>query len=251
MDVASSRLKFASVLYCCGHLHAASIVLEDVERRYHSKVKAVCGNRRRKGDSDLKVFANMISDNCENGFSEPSFTFCVKFVRQEAYCTPDVLLFEMNRGMTEEETAQRNHLEKTWMDCAEVDALPFLHYLQYITYGGLGERDKQLCAFGKLESYICDLRNKINMYHQETAFNLLGHCYEMEEDYDRAIHYYEESLSNRDTNNAANWHVRRVQRLLRSYVLDELRSICLRYGLSYQIVERDGGAVAEFQRVVR
>ncbi|KAH3748700.1 hypothetical protein DPMN_183150 [Dreissena polymorpha] len=213
-DVASNRLKLASLLYCCGHLQAAVRVLEDVERSYHSKVKTVCGCMRIEEDTDPHVFANMISDNCDNGIFEPPFAFCVKFIREEAYCAPYILWFEMNRNMTEEEVAQRVSLDKQWMDCAEVAALSFLHYLQYLTYGGLGERDKQLHAFGILESYICDRRNNINLYHVETALNLLGHCYEMEGYYEGALHYYEESLRRRDTNNAANWHVQRVQRLI-------------------------------------
>ncbi|XP_052248711.1 uncharacterized protein LOC127856496 isoform X4 [Dreissena polymorpha] len=213
-DVASSRLKLASVLYCFGHLHAAVRVLDDVERRYHSKVKAVCGCREIEGQSDLQVFANMISDNCDNVLCERPFAFCVKFVREEAYCAPYILRFEMKRNMTEEEVSQRNFVDKEWMDYAEVDALPFLHYLQYLTYGGLGKRDKQLHALGILESYLCDRRNGINIYHNETALNLLGHCYEMEGDYEGALHYYWESLSWNRTNNAANWHIQRVRRLI-------------------------------------
>ncbi|KAH3748594.1 hypothetical protein DPMN_183040 [Dreissena polymorpha] len=215
-DVASSRLKLASLLYASGHLHSAVRVLEDVEKRYHSKVKTVCSCRDIKGDRDLLVFASMKSDNCDNGFNEPPFALCVKFVRQEAYCAPYILWFEMNRNITEEEVAQRTHSQNRFMDCAEVDARPFVHYLQYVTYRGLGERGKQLHAMGELESYICDPINQINLYHDETSLNLLGHCYEMEGDYERALHYYEESLSWFDTNNAANWHVQRVQRLISS-----------------------------------
>ncbi|XP_052238624.1 uncharacterized protein LOC127849915 [Dreissena polymorpha] len=212
---ASSRLKFASMLYCSGHLQAAVRVLEDVERRYHSEVKAVCAFRRIEGDRDLNVFANMLAGNKEEGFSELPFVSCVRFIRQESYCTPAILLFEMNRNNTEEEVAQRNNAEKLWMDSAEVDARPFLHYLQYITYGGLGERDTQFHAMGVLEAYIntC-IRNQLNLYHVETALNLLGHCYEMEGDYAGALHYYEWSLRCRRTNNAANWHVLRIMRLI-------------------------------------
>ncbi|KAH3740527.1 hypothetical protein DPMN_047233 [Dreissena polymorpha] len=212
-DVASSRLKFASMLYCSGHLQAAVRVLEDVERRYHSKVKALCALRRLEGDGDLNVFANMLAGNKEEGFSELPFVSCVRFIRQESYCTPAILLFEMNRNNTEEEVAQRDYTEKHWMGSAEVDALPFLHYLQYLTYDGLGERDKQLHALGVLEAYI-NIRNQLNIYHQETALNLLGHCYEMEGDYAGALHYYELSLRCRRTNNAANWHVLRIIRLI-------------------------------------
>ncbi|KAH3832421.1 hypothetical protein DPMN_105708 [Dreissena polymorpha] len=57
--------------YCSGHLQSAVRVLEDVKRRYHSKVKTVCGCRRAQGDRDLKVFANMLSGNIHNGLSNP------------------------------------------------------------------------------------------------------------------------------------------------------------------------------------
>ncbi|KAH3820897.1 hypothetical protein DPMN_122646 [Dreissena polymorpha] len=100
------------------------------------------------------------------------------------------------------------------MDSAEVDAGPFLYYLQYLTYRTLGERDKQLHALRVLKSYIFDIRNHTNLYHTETAVNLLGHCCEKEEDYEGALHYYELSLRRRDANNAANWHVRHVLRLI-------------------------------------
>ncbi|KAH3690808.1 hypothetical protein DPMN_191664 [Dreissena polymorpha] len=212
-DVASSRLKFASMLYCSGHHQAAVRVLEDVERSYHSNIKAVCGFIHLEGDCHLQVFADMLSGYKDEGFIELPFAFCVRFVRQESYCTPAILLFEMNRNITEEEVAQRDYDEKLWMDCAEVDARPFLHYLQYLTYGGLGERDKQLHAMGVLEAFI-DIRNQLNLYHPETALNLLGHCYEMEGDYAGALRYYEESFRFRRTNNAANWHVLRIMRLI-------------------------------------
>ncbi|KAH3740393.1 hypothetical protein DPMN_047099 [Dreissena polymorpha] len=211
-DVATCRLKFASMLYCSGHLQAAVQVLEDVERRYHSKVKAVCGCRHILGDGDLKVFADILLGNTDNG--ELPFAFCVNFSRQESHCAPFILLFEMNRNITEEEVAQRHYTEKDWMDFAEVDARPFLHYLQYLTYGGLGERDNQLQALRTLESCMYDIRNKLNLYHGETARNMLGHCYEMEGDYERALNIYELSLRYIGTINAANWHVRRVLRLI-------------------------------------
>ncbi|KAH3749985.1 hypothetical protein DPMN_184501 [Dreissena polymorpha] len=90
-DVASSRLKFASMLYCGGHLRAAVRVLKDVEGRYHNNVKTVCGCRKKQGDRDLTVFANMLSGNTGNEFGESPFTFCVKLLRQNrtallSYC---------------------------------------------------------------------------------------------------------------------------------------------------------------------
>ncbi|KAH3770377.1 hypothetical protein DPMN_171662 [Dreissena polymorpha] len=215
-DVASSRLKLASILYSGGNLHAAVRVSADVGRRCHNRVKAVCACRRIEGDDNIPVFANMISGNSDDGFIEPPFALCVRFHWKEAYCCPNILLFEMNRNITEEEVAQRSYFEKLWMGCAEVDARPFLHYLQYLTYGGLGERDKQIRALGVFDSYMNDIVKKIYLYHRETALNLLGHSNEMEADYERTLSYYTMSLRVFNPNNAANWHVRKVLRLLRA-----------------------------------
>ncbi|KAH3740449.1 hypothetical protein DPMN_047155 [Dreissena polymorpha] len=75
----------------------------------------------------------------------------------------------MNRNIIQEEVAKRHRIEKLWMKFAEVDARSFLYYLQYLKYGGLGERDNQLHVLGVFESYIFDIRNKINLYHPDTA----------------------------------------------------------------------------------
>ncbi|KAH3739277.1 hypothetical protein DPMN_045927 [Dreissena polymorpha] len=190
-------------------MHAAVKVLEDVDKRFHSNVKAVCGGRRKEWDSDHNLFTNMLSGNSHNKFT---FAFCVNFTRQESFCTPNILLFEMIRNTTDEEVAHRVHIERLWMDSAEEDACSFLHCLQYLTYGAFGERYKQLHSLRDLESYVCDIRNELNLYHLETAFTLLGHCYEMEGDYNEALHNYRQSLCCNETNNAANWHVRRVVR---------------------------------------
>ncbi|KAH3691013.1 hypothetical protein DPMN_191498 [Dreissena polymorpha] len=120
----------------------------------------------------------------------------------------------MKRNITEDKVAQRTLFYKRCMNSAVVDARPFLHYLQYLTYGGLGERDNQLHALRVLESYTCDKANNINLYHLKTALNLLGHCYVMEGYYEMALNCYELSLHHRRINNSANWHVRRVQRLI-------------------------------------
>ncbi|KAH3806097.1 hypothetical protein DPMN_134411 [Dreissena polymorpha] len=195
-------------------MKAAVQVLEDVDRRYHSKVKPVCGCRSIEGDHEVQVFVNVVSGSYVNGFSDLPFAFCVKFRREESFCTPFVLLFEVNRNITEEEVAQRTNDDKELMDCAEVDARPFLHYLQYLTYGGLGERNNQLRALRVFDSFMWDIRNRINLYHPETALNLIGHCSEMEGDYEAALFYCDVSLLRFDTNNAANRHVRRVRRLI-------------------------------------
>ncbi|KAH3710317.1 uncharacterized protein LOC127857155 [Dreissena polymorpha] len=201
-DVASSHLKMASVLYCSGNLHSAVKVLEDVDMRYKYRVKAVCGQIGVPGDRDLDVFKTMVG---EDVLTELPFALCVRFVRQEAHCCPYILRFEMNRNTTEEEIRLRNYIDHKWMNCVEVDARPFLYYLQYLTYGGLCEREKQLQAMNNLERIIFSRNN-----HGETDINMIGHCHEMEGDCNMALKLYTLSLSCRPANNAANWHFSRI-----------------------------------------
>lgn len=95
---------------------------------------------------------------------------------------------------------------------AEVDAGPFLHYLHYLTCGGLGDCDKQVYAMVILESYTCDRINKMNIYHDKTDVNILGHCncFQIDGYFRSALQNYNISFLGYDTNNAANRHVRRV-----------------------------------------
>ena len=71
--------------------------------------------------------------------------FCVRFMREEKYCAPAILWFEMYRSVMDD-VAYRTPIQHDWMDWAEVDALPFMLYLQYLTFGGLRERQRQLQA---------------------------------------------------------------------------------------------------------
>jgi len=58
------------------------------------------------------------------------------------YCAPAILWSEMYRGVGDD-VAHRSNSEPFWMDCSVVDARTFMLYLQYRTFGGLGERQRQ------------------------------------------------------------------------------------------------------------
>jgi len=107
--------------------------------------------------------------------------------------------------------------ERDWMDWAEVDARPFLLYLQYLTYRGLGLRHRQLEAFHGLKNILTS-ENKLGpLYHVETVLNLFCHCCELEGDVQRAIHVYNLSLHFKPRNNAANFHKQRLELMLNNY----------------------------------
>jgi len=210
-DVASTRLKLASMLYCKGDLQMAAKVLEDVERRYDNSVQAICGCYRMNvfNTKPLKLFTELLNEGDIDVASANRVAYCVRFLRQEAFCAPPVLHYEMLRAVGDD--IQHRHLtERTWMNWAVVDARPFLHYLQYLTFRGLGRRHMQLQAFHALGTSIVDGNRQHQLFHAETATNLFAHCCEMEGLIDDALDLYLASQEDIPRNNAANWHIRRL-----------------------------------------
>jgi len=208
-DVASSRLKLASMLYCRGDLQRSAIVLDDVQQRLDDSVTSVCGciplDRQ-----PSEAFCEYALRNGNLQTITRKVSFCVRFLRQEMYCAPAILWFEMNRGVGDD-VNHRSALERDWMDWAVVDARPFMLYLQYLTFGGLGERQRQLQALQGLFD-ICRNDDELsrNLAHPETNANLLGHCLEMEGEQLRALLLYIASRYDMPRNNAANLHIQRL-----------------------------------------
>jgi len=190
-DVASTRLKLACMLYCNGELQMAADVLEDVERRYDNTVQAICGCHRMDPlvTKPREKFTELLYE-CENDVLMTNrIAYCVRFLRQEAYCSPPILHFEMVRGVGDD-IQHRSPNERVWMNWAVVDSRPFLHYLQYLTFGDLGLRNKQLQAIQSLRVSIVDGIEQNQVFHPETAGNLLAHCKEMEGRIDDALRSY-------------------------------------------------------------
>ncbi|KAH3721501.1 hypothetical protein DPMN_064429 [Dreissena polymorpha] len=128
----------------------------------------------------------------------------------------------MNKTGTEPDLREKINIKQELNGEARVDARVFVYYLQYLTYGGLERREKQMTALEDFEKYISkhfDDRMEMNYYdernrevsHMPTALNLLGHCWEMEGDVTKAIREYKKSLDSKPKNNAAYWHIRRLE----------------------------------------
>jgi len=199
------------MLYCKGDIQMAADVLDDVERRYDNSVQAICGCNRMDPFvvTPSKVFTVVLYE----GGTDVPFTnkvaFCVRYLRQEAFCVPPFLHYEMVRAAGID-IQHRDPNERVWMNWAVVDARPFLHYLQYLTFRGLGLRHKQLQAFRALRDSILDGHRQHQVFHHETAANLLAHCLEMEGRIDDALRIYLTSQADVPRNNAANLHIRRL-----------------------------------------
>ncbi|XP_052787689.1 uncharacterized protein LOC128222636 [Mya arenaria] len=210
-DVTSSRLKLASMLYCRGDFRRAADVLNNVERRYDDNVHAVCGcGRRFRSVEPPELLSEKIMNDWNYDTAIQKVAHCVRFTRFEVFCVPQILLYEMNRAVNDD-VQFRDVTERRWMDMAVVDSRPYLFYLQYITYGKLGLRHRQVQAHRNLINCFRNQEMINTMYHPETADNLLGHCWEMEGNLLEALRCYRNSINNVPRNNAANWHIRRLR----------------------------------------
>jgi len=206
-DVASSRLKLASMLYCQGDLHRSAFVLNDVQQRLDNSVTYVCGCRRPINEQPPEAFCEYALRHGNPETLTRKMAFCVRFMREEMYCAPAILWFEMYRSVGDD-VAYRQPVDHIWMDWAKVDARPFMLYLQYLVFGGLRERQRQLQAL--LELLDISLNSSHSLYHPETVDHLLCHCLEMEGHMDRALRIYSVSRDNMPRNNAANLHIHRL-----------------------------------------
>jgi len=211
-DVASTRLKLASMLYCKGELMMAVDVLEDVERRYDNTVQAICGCLTK---SPFKIqpresFVELLYEEDTDVLSSNKVAHCVRFLRQEAFCAPPILHYEMVREV-EGDFRHRYPEVFTWLEWAVVDSRPFLHYLKYLTFRSLGLRHRQVQAVHSLLLSAMDIQN---LFHSETAMNLIGHCFEMEGIPDLALFAFQTSRDLMPRANAANLHIRRLTGVL-------------------------------------
>jgi len=86
-DVASTRLKLASMLYCKRDLQMAADVLGDVERRYDNTVQAICGCNRMDPlvTKPRKVFTELLHEGNTDVLMTNRVANCVRFLRQEVF----------------------------------------------------------------------------------------------------------------------------------------------------------------------
>ncbi|KAH3728398.1 hypothetical protein DPMN_054354 [Dreissena polymorpha] len=222
----SSRLKLASVMYCSGNLQSAKFILEYAERQfdqYTMKALCRCFNYYNRYIDHRKMFENKPNSNIES-----KIALCIIFLSNEAPCVPPVLLYEMTKTEFAPDYRETMSIKIELHGEARVDSCVFMYYLQYLTYGGLGIRKKQIDVLTRYEDYIKkhiddsipDLhydhgRNR-EISHMPTALNLLGHCWEIEGNLSKAGRYYALSRKSKPNHNPAIEHIRRLIRFNRS-----------------------------------
>ncbi|XP_053379039.1 uncharacterized protein LOC128548405 isoform X2 [Mercenaria mercenaria] len=204
-DVASSKLKLASMFYCIGDTQRAEIVLRDIEGSYDLNiVEPICKCHNFIKQARRNGFFP-ICDNHNEEAIQYTTAFCVRFVPCEINCVPHELRHEMFRS-TQEDLAFRGRHDQ-WMDWAMVDSLPYLYFLQYKTYSTIQRQEEKQRALSNL---IRTIDQEPNLGHRETSLNLLGQCMEQEDRARDALHCYLLSLNLRERNNAAKFHICRL-----------------------------------------
>ncbi|XP_060594213.1 uncharacterized protein LOC132748621 [Ruditapes philippinarum] len=176
-DISSSRLKLASVFYSTGYMEEAEFILRHTEQQYYSyPIIPICG--------------------------------CWK-------TPPPAVTAELMRS-TQDDMIHRDRRKDCWMDCAVVDSLPFLYFLQYKIYSRLQRCQEQQQAISKLiRTIVID----VNLRHRETAINILGQCLEQENIPQEALKCYLLSLQQRARNNAANFHSNQCWNGFNNYIV--------------------------------
>ncbi|XP_053395451.1 uncharacterized protein LOC123523865 [Mercenaria mercenaria] len=203
-DVASGKLKLASMLYCIGDTQRAELVLRDIEGSCDLNiVEPICSCHDFISQGLRRGFL-AVADNHNEEAIQYTTAFCVKFLPCEINCVPHELRHETFRS-TQEDLAFRG--EDNWMDLAVIDSLPYLYFLQYKTYSNLGRQEDKQRALSNL---VRSTDQEPNLGHRETALNILGQCMEQEDRAVDAFHCYLLSLKLRERNNAAKFHICRL-----------------------------------------
>ncbi|XP_052818092.1 uncharacterized protein LOC128244116 [Mya arenaria] len=206
-DLLSSRLKFASMLYCIGQYETAANCLTDYEGLIGHAVWHLCMCVGRCPSIPGNAFYDIYSISYTKDMKNT--VLCVRFTHPEMCCIPKHLVYELFRTISDVDKQERNPEELyEWMDCAVIDCVPFLYYMQYLSYRQLNQQALKNTACQNLHKYA--FQDSKGYGHYDTVFNILGHCYELENWIDKAWICYKNSLKIYPRNNAAKWHVARL-----------------------------------------
>ncbi|XP_045199986.2 uncharacterized protein LOC123554133 [Mercenaria mercenaria] len=205
-DVASGKLKLASVFYSVRNLENTEFILRNTKGHYDfKKVEPICSCCGFSRNGLRRIFLEVAYHQNEEVLRNVS-AFCVILTPAEIHCVPRELHYEMFRS-TGDDLLHRNEDTDYWMDWAVVDSLPYLYFLQYKTYKYLQKFDDQNHALVML---AISAGIQQNLGHRETALNLLGQCLEQENQPNKALLCYMRSLKVRERNNIAKVHICRM-----------------------------------------
>ncbi|KAL4222943.1 hypothetical protein ACF0H5_018984 [Mactra antiquata] len=200
-EVASAHLKLASILFLIGDLEAANILLDGISKKFDERpIVHVCScvgktinnvNISRQIFSKNILFEKMIRETVAS---------CVVYSFGEINTCPKELQYEMYRVAFNEKPKGR-YLSLSHRYTVSIPQLPYLYFMQYKLYKQLGMSTEYRQALGNLLLII--INHDVCPNHQDTIYNIIGQCMELEGDYGLALQFYLLSLKKEPIYNAA------------------------------------------------
>ncbi|KAH3833099.1 hypothetical protein DPMN_106400 [Dreissena polymorpha] len=199
-------LKFSSMLIVTGQNERAVSLLLEIEEQIQPIIEVVpfpgspepvcCRTTKSITPSAIKYILKM--------------SLPIVFLHYEVNCIPQFLAYEIYSTYipTLNNDAAKDYVS-TMKNDVTVDALPLLYYLKFVACRLIGKTDLQQAAFDE----ILKFRIPVHQIGQRkatvgaTTMNMIGHCWELNNNFIEAVKDYSSSQEINPHNNAASWHI--------------------------------------------
>ncbi|KAH3833097.1 hypothetical protein DPMN_106398 [Dreissena polymorpha] len=201
-------LKFASMLFCTKQYEQTASILSEIEEKINPLLKVLPfpGSTEQVGIRCAKVSTTHAFEYLK------TISLPVVFTLHEKNCMPQFLAYEMYATTIPTNKAKTDQYVKGMKDDVIVDSLPYFFYLKFVTNEKLGKTTLQKSAFDKLLTFRWRREHYSENYRPRTRYvsstmNLIGHCWELNNDFFQATAAYTASQASNPHNNAASWHI--------------------------------------------
>ncbi|KAH3713735.1 hypothetical protein DPMN_073537 [Dreissena polymorpha] len=217
-DIIGTYMRYASFLFCNGEFDEACTYFDLIEKKIKEDKKCNLIYQLLVSQSEL-LAVKIAKQSSEQSFKQRWSVFLL-FRRAESMCVPVFLRCELYRGRFGTLTFPDYLLPFCSNDeCICVQIEPYLYYLQYLTYKLLNQEPKRTEALMKLfkcitliepRQFISSEGDIFFISHSDTSLNMLGHCFELEQNLKMAWVMYATSAKMLPQRNAAVLHIIRL-----------------------------------------
>ncbi|KAH3713786.1 hypothetical protein DPMN_073588 [Dreissena polymorpha] len=217
-DIIGTYMRYVSFLFCNGEFDEACTYFDLIEKKIEEDKKCNLIYQLLVSQSEL-LAVKIAKQSYELTFKQRWSVF-LQFRRAEAMCVPEFLRCEMYRGRFGILTLPDYLLPFcSYDECICVQIEPYLYYLQYLTYKLLNREPKRTEALMKLGKFITLIKpipfissegDIFYISHFDTSLNMLGHCFELEQNLKMAWETYTSFAKMLTQRNAAVLHIIRL-----------------------------------------
>lgn len=209
----SNLLKLAALFHECKMVEKMGVLLKEVHDRYSKKVFPMCKCYEHPMHL-LEDYAKHFYKYTLQHILTKCLAPCIVYLPTEELIAPFAIKLEMFRSSG----CQLDDLsDSQYKNIGVCDSIIFMHYLTFLYNHEIGDSDQMDTAIILM---LDTLSRETNLGHRDAAWNLLGHCSVMKNDFAYAFHCFIQSMSirveadnpryqlrNNQLNNAAKWHI--------------------------------------------